>query len=87
MASLLGGGFTGEGGIPPDTTESVSMRKTWAVLGLLLRGRVGSTNDGIKSTMQALFKGKVGLTNDGIGSTTLALSLDPPRSRIKHTRT
>jgi hypothetical protein len=50
MASLLGGGFMGEGGIPPDTAEFVSMRKTWAVSGLLSSRRVGSTDYGIEST-------------------------------------
>jgi hypothetical protein len=47
MASLLGGGFMREGGIPPDTTDFVSMIKMWAISGLLLRGRVGSTDDKI----------------------------------------
>jgi hypothetical protein len=50
MASLLGGGFAGEGGIPPDTVESILTRKTWAVSGLLYRRRVGSTDDWIGST-------------------------------------
>ena len=63
----------GDGGIPLDTVESISMRKTLVVSGLLSSGRVGLTDDGIESTMQALFRGRVGLTNDGIGSTTLAL--------------
>jgi hypothetical protein len=59
--------------MPPNTVDFVSMRKTWAVLGLHSRGRVGSTDDGIGSTMQALFRGRVGLIDDGIGSTTLKL--------------
>jgi hypothetical protein len=45
MASLLGGGFTGEGGIPPDTVEFVLTRKTWEISGLLSREREGSTDD------------------------------------------
>jgi hypothetical protein len=45
MASLLGGGSTGEGGIPPSTVDSVSMRKTWEVSSLLSSGRVGSIDD------------------------------------------
>jgi hypothetical protein len=45
MASVLGGGFTGEGGMPLGTVESVLMRKTWVVSGLLSRRRVGSTDD------------------------------------------
>jgi hypothetical protein len=70
MASLLGGGFTGEGGIPPNMVDYVSMRKTWAVLVLLFRGRVGSIDDGIRSTTLVLFsKGRMGSTS-GNGSTT-----------------
>ena len=61
MTSLLGGGSTDEGGITPNTVESVSTRKTWAVLGLLSRGRVGSTDDEIKSTTWVSFsKGRMG---------------------------
>jgi hypothetical protein len=64
MASLLGGGFMGEGGMPPSTVDFVSMRKTWAVSGLLSRGRVGSTDDGIRSTTWVLFsKGRIGSTD------------------------
>jgi hypothetical protein len=60
----------GEGGIPPDTAESVSMRKTWAVSGLLSSGRVGSTDDEIRSTTWVAFsKGRMGSTG-GNGSTT-----------------
>jgi hypothetical protein len=55
MASLLEGGSTGEGGIPPDTVESVSTRKTWLVSGLLSSGRVGSTDDEIRSTTWVSF--------------------------------
>jgi hypothetical protein len=73
MASLLGGVFAGEGGMPPNTVDSVSTRKTWAVSGLLSRGRVGSIDDGIRSTTLALFRGRVGLTDDVTGATTLAL--------------
>jgi hypothetical protein len=40
----------GEGGIPPSMVDSVSTRKTWAVSGLLSSGRVGSTDDEIRST-------------------------------------
>jgi len=50
ITSLLGGGFAGEGGMPLGTVESVLTRKTWAVLGLLSRERVGSTDDWIGST-------------------------------------
>jgi hypothetical protein len=50
MASLLGGGPTGEGGIPLGMGGSVSTRKTWAVSGLLSSGRVGLTDGGIRST-------------------------------------
>jgi hypothetical protein len=70
MASFLGGGFAVERGMPPSTVDYVSMRKMWAASGLLSRGRVGLTNDGIRSTMLTLFRGRVVLTNDGIGSTT-----------------
>jgi hypothetical protein len=45
MASILGGGFTREGGIPLDMVEFVLTRKTWAVSSLLSRRRVGSTDD------------------------------------------
>jgi hypothetical protein len=63
MASLLGGGSTGEGGIPPGMVESVSMRKMWAVSGLLSSGRVGSTDDEIRSTTWVSFsKGRMGST-------------------------
>jgi hypothetical protein len=34
MALVLGGGFTGEGGVPPGTVESILTRNTWAVLAL-----------------------------------------------------
>jgi hypothetical protein len=64
MASLLGGGFAVERGMPPSTVDFVSTRKTWAISGLLSRGRVGSTDDGIGSTTLALFRGRVGLTDD-----------------------
>jgi hypothetical protein len=56
--------------MPPNTIDSVSMRKMWVVSGLLSRGRVGLTDDGTGSTTLALFRGRVGLTYDGIGSTT-----------------
>jgi hypothetical protein len=70
MASLLGGGFTGEGGIPLDTTDSVSTRKIWVVSGLLSSGRVRSTNDEIRSiTWVSFSKGRMGSTS-GNGSTT-----------------
>jgi hypothetical protein len=50
--------------------ESVSMRKTWAVSGLLSSGRVGSTDDEIRSTTWVSFsKGRMGSTG-GKGSTT-----------------
>jgi hypothetical protein len=78
MASLLGGGFPGEGGIPPGTIESVLTRKPWAVLGLFARRGVGSTNDwigstngGLGHTTLALFRGRVGLTEEGTGSVIL----------------
>jgi hypothetical protein len=61
MASLLGGGSMGEGGIPLDMVDSVSTRKMWAVSGLLSSGRVGSTDDEIKSTTWVSFsKGRMG---------------------------
>jgi hypothetical protein len=65
MASFLGGAFVGEGGMPPSMVDSVSMRKMWAVSDLLSRGRVGSTDDGIRSTMLSLFRGRVGLADEG----------------------
>jgi hypothetical protein len=73
MASLLEGGSTGGGGMPPSMVDFVSTRKTWAVLGLLFIGRVGSTDDGIGSTMLALFRGRVGSTDEVTRETTLAL--------------
>jgi hypothetical protein len=73
MALFLGGGFMGEREMPPSIVDSVSIRKTWAVSSLLSRGRVGSTYDGIGSTILALFRGRVGLTNDVTKETTLAL--------------
>jgi hypothetical protein len=63
----------GEGGIAPGMVDYVSMRKTWAILGLLSSRRVGLTDDGIESTTHALFRGRVGLIDDGIRSTTLEL--------------
>jgi hypothetical protein len=69
MALLLGGRSTGEGGIPPDTAESVSTRKMWEVSGLLSSERVGSTDDNIGSTTWVAFsKGIMGLIL-GKGST------------------
>ena len=50
MASVLGGGFAGEEGMPPGTVESVLTRKTWAISGLLSRRRVGLIDDWIRST-------------------------------------
>jgi hypothetical protein len=50
MASVLGGGFIGEGGMPLGMVESILTIKTWAVSGLLSRRRVGSTDDYIRST-------------------------------------
>jgi hypothetical protein len=50
MASLLGEGSTGEGGMPPDMVDSISRRKTWETSGLLSTRRVGSTDDEIRST-------------------------------------
>jgi hypothetical protein len=50
MVSLLGGGSTREGGMPPGIVESVLTRKTWEVSGLIYRRRVGSTDDWIGST-------------------------------------
>jgi hypothetical protein len=76
MASLLGGGFAGEGGMPPNMVDYVSTRKTWVVLGLLFTGRVGSTDDGIGSTTWVLFsRGRMGSTDvdGGTRSTTLTL--------------
>ena len=62
MASLLGGGSTGEGGMPPGMVDYVSMRKTWVVSSLLSSGRVGSTDDKIRSTIWVPFsKGRMGL--------------------------
>jgi hypothetical protein len=69
MASLLGGGSTGEGGIPPSTVDFVSMRKTREVSSLLSSGRVGSIDDGIRLTTWVAFsKGRMGST-DGNRST------------------
>jgi hypothetical protein len=69
MASLLGGGSMREGGIPPGMVEFVSTRKTWAVSGLLLSGRVGSIDNDIRSTTWVAFsKGRMGLMG-GKGST------------------
>jgi hypothetical protein len=47
MASLIGGGSTGEGGIPPHTIDSISMRKIWYVSVLISRGRGGSTDNDV----------------------------------------
>jgi hypothetical protein len=70
MASLLGGGSTGEGGIAPGMVDFVSTRKTWAVSSLLSSGRVGSTDGEIRSTTWVSFsRGRMGLTG-GNGSTT-----------------
>ena len=65
----------GEGGIPTDMVDYVSMRKIWAVAGLLSSGRVGSTDGEIRSTTWVSFsKGRMGSTS-GNGSTTwVALS-------------
>jgi hypothetical protein len=74
--------------MPPSTVDFVSMRKTWAVSGLLSIGRVGSTDDGIRSTTLALFRGRVGLTDDVTRETTLALFMkggtDRGRDWISH---
>ena len=65
----------GEGGIPPDTAESVSTRKTWAVLGLLSRGRVGSTDEEIRSTTWVSFsKGRMGSTGGNRSTAWVSLS-------------
>jgi hypothetical protein len=67
MALLLGGGSMGEGGIPPSIVDFVSTRKTWAISGLLSSGRVGSTDDGIKSTTWVSFsKGRIGSTDGNV---------------------
>jgi hypothetical protein len=61
MASLLGGGSTGEGGIPPNIVYFVSTRKTWEISGLLSSERGGSTDDDIRSTTRISFsKGRMG---------------------------
>jgi hypothetical protein len=70
MASLLGGGFMGEGGIPPDTVESVTTRKTWAISGLLSSRRVVSNDDEIRSTMWVAFSKERMVSTGGNGSTT-----------------
>jgi hypothetical protein len=64
MASLLGGGSTGEGGNAPQAQYmSISIRKTWAVSGLLSSERVGSTDDEIRLTTWVSFsKGRMGST-------------------------
>jgi hypothetical protein len=82
MASLPGGGSTGEGRIAPGMVDFASTRKMWAVSGLLSNGRVGSTNDEIRSTTWVSFsKGRMGsigvngsttwvtLSNGRVGST------------------
>jgi hypothetical protein len=57
----------------PVMVDSVSMRKTWAVSGLLSSGRVGSIDGEIKSTTWVSFsKGRMGSTS-GNGSTVLVL--------------
>jgi hypothetical protein len=73
MASFLGGGFMGEGGMHPSTVDFVSTRKTCAVSDLLSRGRVGLVDEGIRLTTLSLFRGRVGLADEGIGETTLEL--------------
>jgi hypothetical protein len=78
MASLLGGGSTGEGGIAPVMVDSISMRKTWAILGLLASGRVGSTDDEIRSTTWVSFsKGRMGST--GVNGSTTCVTLSNGR--------
>jgi hypothetical protein len=62
-----------ERGMPPNTLDSISTRKTWAVSGLLSRGRVDSTDDGIGLTTLTLFIGRVGLIDDVTRAITLAL--------------
>jgi hypothetical protein len=75
MDSLLGGGYIGEGGIPLSTVDFVSTRKTWAVSGLLYSGRVGSTNDEIRSTTWVAFsKGRMGSTGGNRSTSWVALS-------------
>jgi hypothetical protein len=68
MVSLLGGGSTGEGGNPLSTIDYLSVRKMWAASGLLSSGRVGSTDDEIRSTTWVSFnKGRMG-SKGGKGS-------------------
>jgi hypothetical protein len=75
MASLIGGGFTGEGRIPLDTTKFVSTRKTWAISGLLSSGRVGLTDDEIIWTTWVEFsKGRMGSTGGNRSTTWVTLS-------------
>ena len=65
----------GEGGIPSNMEESVSMRKTWAVSGLLSSGRVGSIDDEIRSTTWVSFsKGRMGSTGGNRSTAWVALS-------------
>jgi hypothetical protein len=55
--------------------DSVSTRKTWAVSGLLSSGRVGSTDDEIRSTTWVSFsKGRMGSTGVNGSTTWVTLS-------------
>ena len=57
--------------MPPSTVDYVTMRKTWAISGLLSSGRVGSIDGEIRSTTWVSFsKGRMGSTG-GNGSTAL----------------
>ena len=75
MASLLGGGPMGKGGITLGMGDSISMRKTWAVSGLLSNGRVGSTDGEIRSTTWVSFsKGRMGSTDGNRSTAWVSLS-------------
>jgi hypothetical protein len=75
MASLLGRGSTGEGGMPPSTVDYVSTRKPWEILGLLSSGRVGSTDDRIRSTTWvSLSNRRMGLTDGNRSTAWVSLS-------------
>jgi hypothetical protein len=55
--------------------ESVSTRKMWAVSGLLSSGRVGSTDDEIRSTTWVSFsKGRMGSTGGNKSTAWVSLS-------------
>jgi hypothetical protein len=75
MASLIGGGFTREGGMPPSMVDYVSTRKMWEVSCLLSSGRVVSIdNDNKSTTWVSLSKGRMGLTGENRSTAWVSLS-------------